>query len=105
MMPVTGLLGGRIRPRRLYALGAGLLAVAAVPMFMLLQTADPALVAVAVIVPIGPIFPMMLGPQAEMCAAQFPPELRYSGMSIGIGTVSAIAGGLAPIVATGLVAA
>jgi len=104
MMPITGMFGDRIGTRRLYAIGTALLAAVAVPMFLMLQTADTLLVAVGVIASIGLIFPLMLGPQAEMCASQFPPELRYSGMSIGIGLASAIAGGLAPIVATSLVA-
>jgi MHS family shikimate/dehydroshikimate transporter-like MFS transporter len=105
MMPISGMLGDRIGARRLYQIGAALLALGAIPLFMMLQTANPTLVTIGIIGSIGLIFPLMLGPQAEMCAGQFPPELRYSGMSIGIGLASAIAGGLAPIVATSLVAA
>jgi MFS family permease len=104
MMPIAGMLGDRVGARPLYIFGSALLAIVAVPMFMMLQTANLTLVAIATIIPIGLVFPLMLGPQAEMCAGQFPPELRFSGMSIGIGLASALAGGLAPAIATGLVA-
>ena len=45
----------------------------------------------------------MFGPQPALYAAQFPPELRYTGMSLGVSLASAAAGGTAPIVATLLV--
>jgi hypothetical protein len=48
---------------------------------------------------------MMYGPQPSLYSAQFPPELRYSGVSLGVSLAGAVAGGLAPIVATSLVAA
>jgi hypothetical protein len=61
--------------------------------------------ACAVVVPFGIIYPMMYGPQPSLYSAQFPPELRYSGVSLGVSLAGAVAGGLAPIVATSLVAA
>jgi metabolite-proton symporter len=104
MMPVAGALGDRIGPKRLYVIGTALLTLFALPIFLLIETTNPIYVGAAIVAGFGLIFPLMLGPQAEMCAKQFPPELRYSGMSIGIGAASAVAGGLAPIVATTLVA-
>jgi len=49
-------------------------------------------------------YPLMFAPQSNLYAAQFPAELRYSGISIGIQFAAAIGGGLAPIIAATLVA-
>jgi MHS family shikimate/dehydroshikimate transporter-like MFS transporter len=103
-LPVAGWLGDRFGQRLIYRTGALLLMVAAVPMFLLLETREPALVMVAVIVPLGLIFPLMFGPQPSLYSAQFPPELRYSGISLGVALASATGGGLAPVIATALVA-
>jgi MHS family shikimate/dehydroshikimate transporter-like MFS transporter len=104
-IPVAGLIADRFGARRVYGIGAALLAIAAVPMFLLIETREPLLIGIAIAVPFGFIFPLMYAPQPSLYAAQFPPELRYSGMSIGVSLASAIAGGLAPIIATGLVEA
>jgi MFS transporter, MHS family, shikimate and dehydroshikimate transport protein len=44
----------------------------------------------------------MFCPQASLYSAQFPPELRYSGLSLGIQLAAALGGGLTPIIATAL---
>jgi MFS transporter, MHS family, shikimate and dehydroshikimate transport protein len=77
---------------------------AAVPMFLLLETRDPTYVMIAFITPLGFIFPLMFGPQPSLYAGQFPPELRYTGISLGVALASATGGGLAPVIATALVA-
>jgi MFS transporter, MHS family, shikimate and dehydroshikimate transport protein len=103
-IPVAGWLGDRFGKRLIYGLGAVLLMFAAVPMFLLLETRDPTYVMIAFITPLGFIFPLMFGPQPSLYAAQFPPELRYTGISLGVALASATGGGLAPVIATGLVA-
>jgi MFS family permease len=105
MMPVWGYVGDRVGPKRIYLTGAILLAISAVPMFLLFETRSIWWMACAVVVPFGIIYPMMYGPQPSLYSAQFPPELRYSGVSLGVSLAGAVAGGLAPIVATSLVAA
>jgi MHS family shikimate/dehydroshikimate transporter-like MFS transporter len=104
MMPIWGHVGDRIGAKKIYVIGAVLLALSAVPMFLLFETRNLWLMAIAVVVPFGFIYPMMYGPQPSLYAAQFPPELRYSGISLGVNLAGAIAGGLAPVVATTLVA-
>jgi MFS family permease len=105
MMPVWGYVGDRVGPKSIYLTGAILLAISAVPMFLLFETRSIWWMACAVVVPFGIIYPMMYGPQPSLYSAQFPPELRYSGVSLGVSLAGAVAGGLAPIVATSLVAA
>jgi MFS family permease len=105
-LPIAGSITDRFgAAKRVYGIGDVLLAIAAVPMFLLIETRDPAWIGVAVAVPFGFVFPLMYAPQPALYAAQFPPELRYSGMSIGVSLASAIAGGLSPVIATGLVEA
>lgn len=105
MMPVWGHVGDKIGAKKIYLIGALLLALVAVPMFVLVETRSISLMAAAVILSFGIIYPMMYGPQPSLYAAQFPPELRYSGVSLGVSLASAVAGGLAPIIAASLVAA
>jgi len=47
---------------------------------------------------------MMYGPQAALIAESFTGRLRYSGASLGYQLASLIAGGPAPLIATGLLA-
>jgi MHS family shikimate/dehydroshikimate transporter-like MFS transporter len=104
MMPVWGWVGDRVGPKRVYVAGALLLCLTAMPMFLLVDTGSVAALAVAVIVPLGIIYPMLYGPQPSLYAAQFPAELRYSGISLGASLAGAVGGGLAPVVAAMLVA-
>ena len=46
----------------------------------------------------------MYAPEPSLFAAQFPTEIRYSGVSLGFQVAAAIGGGLAPILATLLLA-
>ncbi len=95
MMPIWGLVGDRIGAKRIYTIGAVLLTLTAIPMFMLIKTGSIPLIAVAVIVPFGLIYPMLYSSQPNLYAAQFPAELRYSGVSLGVSIAGAVAGGLA----------
>ena len=45
---------------------------------------------------------IMYGPQAALIAESFPGRLRYSGASLGYQLSSLIAGGPAPLIASGL---
>jgi len=46
----------------------------------------------------------MYGPQASFFAELFPARVRYSGASLGYQLASIFAGGMAPVVATALLA-
>ena len=70
----------------------------------MLQTRDPATVTTAVAVAVGLVYAALYGPQGGLFSAQFPPEVRYSGISLAVQVSGAIGGGLAPLVATSLLA-
>jgi hypothetical protein len=71
--------------------------------FGMLDTANPTLVFIAIVVSLIP-HDMMYGPQAALIAEAFTPRLRYSGSSLGYQFASVIAGGPAPLIATALYA-
>jgi MFS transporter, MHS family, shikimate and dehydroshikimate transport protein len=103
-IPLFGWLGDRIGSQRLYAAGGLLLAITAVPLFMAIGTGSLVSFTVAIVIGLALNYASMFGPQSVLYGAQFPPELRYSGMSLGIQLAAAVGGGLAPIIATRLVA-
>lgn len=96
-----GALSDRYGRRGIFVLGALLSGLWAFAVFPLIDTSSPALVTLAISMQLV-FVSFMYGPQAALFAELFPPELRYSGASLGyqIGTV--VGGGLAPIVATAL---
>jgi MFS family permease len=90
--------------KRLYLLGALLAGAFGFVYFMLMNTAVPAWMFVAIVLCYVPR-DLMYGPQAALIAECFPARLRYSGCSFGHNLASVIAGGPAPLIATALLAA
>ena len=97
------LLSDRIGRRPVYIFGALFSAVWAVPFFLLAQTRDPVLIALAFMVEMGIGSGAMFGPQAVYFAELFPPRLRYSGFAFARELGSILAGGPAPFLAALLV--
>lgn len=103
-IPLFGMLGDRYGARRVCGWGGLLLAVMAVPIFMAVGSGSLMAYSVAVFIAMALNYAMMIAPQSSLYAAQFPAELRYSGLSIGVQFSAAIGGGLAPLVSAMLVA-
>jgi MFS family permease len=103
-IPASGWLADKVGARRLYVFGGLLLATMAVPLFQAIGSGSLTAYTVAMVVALSINYPLMFAPQSNLYAAQFPAELRYSGISIGIQFAAAIGGGLAPIIAATLVA-
>jgi MFS family permease len=101
-VPFFGWLSDRTGRKRLYLLGAGLTLAMAVPYVALLDTAVPVVVFATIGLSLIP-HDMQYGPQAALIAEAFPPELRYSGSSLGYQFASVLAGGPAPLIATWLI--
>lgn len=103
-IPLFGLLGDRYGARRVCGWGGILLALMAIPIFMAVGSGSLMAYSIAVFIAMAINYAMMIAPQSSLYAAQFPPELRYSGLSIGVQFSAAIGGGLAPMVSALLVA-
>jgi len=93
----------RVGRRRTYIVGAIALGAWTFPFFLLLDTANPALMLVAVCgltVGLG----ITYGPQAAAYAEMFPAAIRYSGASLAYAIGAILGGGFAPLIAAWLVA-
>ncbi|WP_246725450.1 MFS transporter [Beijerinckia sp. L45] len=99
--PLFGYLSDRLGRRRFYIAGAAAMLAFAFPYYWLLNTASSGLVVVAVILSFV-VHDMQYGPQAAFIAEAFPPNVRYTGSSLGYQLASVTSAGPAPLVATWL---
>ncbi|QIM50305.1 MHS family MFS transporter [Pusillimonas sp. DMV24BSW_D] len=104
-MPLFGMLGDRIGHKWVFMLGAIGIGLFSTYFFELLGTRQEIWVTVAMVAAIGAVYASLYGPEAILFSNQFPSEVRYSGISLAVQVSGAIGGGLAPIVATWLLAA
>ncbi|REE92535.1 MFS transporter [Cupriavidus plantarum] len=103
-MPLFGILGDRVGFKWVFMAGTVGILIFAPQFFTLLQSLDPKNITIALAVAIGLVYACLYGPEGSLFSAQFPAEVRYSGISIAVQVSGAIGGGLAPIVATSLLA-
>ncbi len=97
--PLGGWLSDRIGRRPVYMAGVALILVIAFPIYALVDSRDPRLIALAICifeVPTAAAY----GTLAAMFSELFPANVRYSGASLGYQGAAIFAGGLAPLVAT-----
>ncbi len=104
-IPLYGHLSDRISRRAAYAAGCVFLMVFAVPYFALLGTREPAWIVLATVVVMGLGHATLYSVQASLIPELFGTRLRYTGASLGYQLGAPLAGGLAPLVAAGLVRA
>jgi MFS family permease len=94
----------RFGRRPIYMGGALACGILAFPFFWMLDTRIPGIVMLAVVIPVVLGHAAMYGPQASFLAEMFSARVRYSGASLGYQLASIFAGGLSPLIATGLLA-
>lgn len=101
-MPLFGLLGDQIGQKWVFMIGAVGIMICAPLFFSLLATKDVFWINVALMLAIGLVYGSLYAPEGTLFSSQFPPEVRYTGISLAVQVSGAIGGGLAPIVATWL---
>ena len=96
-----GILSDRIGRIRTFQIGYAWVFLWAVPMFLLIDTTNIILFAVAIFVlTVG--LGLSYGPQSAMYAEMFPAKVRYSGVSIGYALGAILGGAFAPTIAQAL---
>ncbi|ROO84264.1 MFS transporter [Actinocorallia herbida] len=104
LTPLFGLLSDRIGRRPVFLGCAVFLAAFAFPMFWLLDTGDPVLVAVVCALGYGVGIGGMWAVQGALYTELFPTRYRYSGIIVAREWSAALGSGPAPFVATALAA-
>ncbi|WP_159941960.1 MULTISPECIES: MFS transporter [unclassified Nocardiopsis] len=102
-IPAWGALSDRIGRRPVTALGAAGMALWAFAFFPLVDAGTFGSVTLAATVGLV-LHGAMYGPQAAFFSELFSTRVRYSGASVGYQLASIVAGGLAPLIATALLA-
>ncbi len=101
-IPTFGWLSDRLGRRPVYLFGAIFTGLFAFPFFWLVETSIDTLMVLAVVSALVLGHSAMYGPQASFFSELFGTRVRYSGASLGYQLASVIAGGLSPLIATGL---
>jgi metabolite-proton symporter len=101
-IPAFGILSDRLGRRPIYLFGAIFTGAFAFPYFWLIETSSSGLLFISMILALSVGHAAMYAPQASFVAELFGTRVRYSGLSLGYQLASVIAGGLSPIIATGL---
>lgn len=104
-LPLFGALSDRLGRRPVYLGGAVFTALVAVPYFWLVDQGTLTSVTLATVLSLSIGHAAMYGPQASFLSELFGTNVRYSGASLGYQLASVFAGGMAPLVATALLAA
>jgi MHS family shikimate/dehydroshikimate transporter-like MFS transporter len=101
-IPFFGWLSDKIGRKTMFYASCLFSALFAFPMFWLLDTRDPTIVILTIVVAISFGQMVMFGIGAPWYSELFTAKLRYSGASLGFQVGAALSGGLSPLIAASL---
>ncbi|EMK5830140.1 MHS family MFS transporter [Citrobacter sedlakii] len=104
MIPLMGLLSDKVGRKRMYAVSVCLLGLFIVPWFLLLNTGTSWGIVLATVVMFGILWAPVTAVLGTLCSEIFSANVRYTGITLGYQIGAALAGGTAPLIATGLLA-
>lgn len=104
MIPLMGLLSDRVGRQRMYAVSVFVLGLFIVPWFMLLNTGTTWGIMLATVIAFGVLWAPVTAVLGTLCSEIFSANVRYTGITLGYQLGAALAGGTAPLIATGLLA-
>ncbi|MDU1573664.1 MAG: MFS transporter [Pantoea sp.] len=104
MIPLMGLLSDKIGRQRMYAIGVFALGLFILPWFWLLDTGETWGIVLATLIAFGILWAPITAVLGTLCSEIFSANVRYTGITLGYQLGAALAGGTAPLIATGLLA-
>lgn len=104
MIPLMGLLSDKVGRQRMYAISVFVLGLFIVPWFMLLNTGTTWSIVLATVIAFGVLWAPVTAVLGTLCSEIFSANVRYTGITLGYQLGAALAGGTAPLIATGLLA-
>jgi metabolite-proton symporter len=104
-LPLWAYLSDKIGRKPVYLFGTVLSAVFIFPFFWMAESQSVVLLTIGVVIGLNVLHDAMYGPQAVYFSELFGTKVRLSGASIGYQIGAVLSGGLAPMIATALIAA
>ena len=102
-IPLWGRVSDAISRRTVFGIGALLIAAIIYPAFWAIQTGSWLALTIVLVIALGVVYPLMYGSMAAFYAELFPPETRYSGISIVYQVSGIFASGMTPFILTWLI--
>jgi MFS transporter, MHS family, shikimate and dehydroshikimate transport protein len=102
LVPVYGALSDRLGRRAVYGAGVALFGLFALPSFLLINTGEPVLLWLSIVIALGLIYPAIYAPLAAFWSELFDTRVRYTGIGAVYQFSGIFASGLTPTIAAAL---